>query len=488
MSTSAVITAVIAVAGIALGFLARGRRRMDLEQWSVAGRSMGPVLLWVLMAGEAFTTFTFLGAPGQAYSQGGPALFILAYGPMAYIVSFFLLPPLWRYAKRHGLLTQGDYFAHRFSSRGLGALVAVVGVVFVVPYTVIQLVGLGDIVTTVTGIPRSISLLMSFACVAVFVYVAGIRSTAWTSVLKDILIVVAVVVVGIVIPLQRFGSFGHLLNAVNAAHPGHTALPGATSTMGVTWFISTVIMSSLGFFMYPHLFQATFTARSERSIRQNATFLPLYQLALVLMFYAGLAALLTVPGLKGAQSNLALLRLVSATEPGWVAGLIGGAGALAAMVPASALVLGAATLLSRNLYQGVLRPKASQREVLRASRVLVLVVMVVALGFALTSTSALSSLLLTAYAGVSQFFPAVLLSLLWKRTSAAGVAVGIVVGEVFAFGFLTTGHSVLFGLNTGLVAMVVNLLAIVAVSAVFPARSDNRTPAAAAAVTEAEHA
>ncbi|MDA3625739.1 sodium:solute symporter family protein [Saccharopolyspora oryzae] len=479
MSTAAVIATLIAGSGIALGFAARGRKKMDLEQWTVAGRSMGPLLLWVLMAGEAFTTFTFLGAPGQAYAQGGPSLFILAYGPMAYIVSFFLLPPLWRYAKKHGLLTQGDYFAHRFQSRGLGALVAVIGVVFVVPYTVIQLVGLGDIVTTVTGIPRAVSLLVAFVFVAVFVFVAGIRSTAWTSALKDVLIIAAVIVVGVVIPLQYFGSFSGLLDAVNAAHPGHMALPGATSSMDVSWFISTVIMSSLGFYMYPQLFQATFTANSERSIRRNATFLPFYQLALLLVFFAGLTALMVVPGLKGAESNLALMKLVLVSSPDWLVGFIAGAGALAAMVPASALVLGSATLLSRNVYQGLLRPNADPRTVLRVSRALVLLVMLIALGFALTSTAALSSLLLTAYAGVSQFFPAVLLSLIWPRVSKAGVVAGILVGEGFAFGLISAGHSVLFGLNTGLVAMVLNLAVTAGVSLLTPAprRAAEQVPA-----------
>lgn len=47
---------------------------MNLEQWSVGGRGMGTLLIFLLSAGEMYTTFTFLGASGSAYGEGGPSL------------------------------------------------------------------------------------------------------------------------------------------------------------------------------------------------------------------------------------------------------------------------------------------------------------------------------------------------------------------------------------------------------------------------------
>lgn len=464
ISTVIALTTVLVATGI--GLLARGRRRMDLDQWTVAGRSLSWMLLWVLMAGDALTTSTFLGAPGQAYAEGGPSLFILCYSIMAFIMSFFLLPPLWRYAKQYNLITEGDYFAHRFDSTKLGAFVAVIGVIFVVPYAVIQLLGMGTIVSTITegAVPKTASIVVGFVCVTGFVFVAGIRSTAWTAVLKDVLIVVAVIIVGIVLPLRYFGSFPDLLHAVNEAHPGHVALPGGTPDRGVLWFLSTVILSSLGFYMYPHLFMAGLTANSERSIRRNAIVLPIYNLVVILPFFAGLTALMVVPGLSGAESNSALLSLVVHSLPEWMAGLIGGAGALAAMIPASALVLAAATLLSRNVYQGLLRPSASRQSVLRVSRILVLVVTAVALIFSLTTTDLLNNILINAYSGITQLFPGVLFSLLWRRVTKQGVVSGIIVGLVIAFGLVFSGHDPLFGINAGLVGLAANFTVNIAVS------------------------
>src|SRR6202045_4004593 len=98
MSASAVaLTIIFFIVGVgtAVGFYAGMRHKMTLEQWTVGGRGFGTVLMWLLMAGEVYTTFTFLGASGWAYSRGGPTLYILAYITLAYVASFYILPQIW---------------------------------------------------------------------------------------------------------------------------------------------------------------------------------------------------------------------------------------------------------------------------------------------------------------------------------------------------------------------------------------------------------
>src|SRR3982750_689188 len=79
----------IVAVGTAVGFLARLPHKLDLEQWTVGGRGFGLVLVWLLMAGEVFTIYTFLGASGWAYSKGAPVLYILGYAPLSLVVSYF---------------------------------------------------------------------------------------------------------------------------------------------------------------------------------------------------------------------------------------------------------------------------------------------------------------------------------------------------------------------------------------------------------------
>jgi SSS family solute:Na+ symporter len=133
------IVAVVAL-GAMVGLIAAGRRPMDLEQWTVGGRGFGVALTFLLMAGETYTTFAFLGASGWAYSRGGPTLYILAYTTLAYVVSFFILPQIWVLGRKHGMQTQSDFFRKRYENPYLTGLVCVVGIFSIIPY--LQLKGL----------------------------------------------------------------------------------------------------------------------------------------------------------------------------------------------------------------------------------------------------------------------------------------------------------------------------------------------------------
>src|SRR6202163_3572707 len=257
----AMIVGIVGV-GASIGFLAGVRRKMSLEQWTVEDIGFGRSLMFLLMAGEIYTTFSFLGASGWAYSRGGPTLYILAYVTLGYVVSFFILPPIWELGRAHGLQTESDFFQNRYNSKYLAAFVSVVGVAFIVPYLQLQITGLGIIVEVASfdGIGRTPAMVIAVSLVAAFVFASGVRAVAWVSVLKDVLMVFAALSIGIGIPYIHFGGIGPMFAALTQARPAHLTMPGATANLGHTWYISTVLMTSLGFCTWPHGFGATFTA------------------------------------------------------------------------------------------------------------------------------------------------------------------------------------------------------------------------------------
>lgn len=452
-----------------LGVYAGHHKKMDLENWSVGGRNFGGVLVWVLMAGEIYTTFSFLGASGWAYSKGAPTFYILIYIALAYVLSYFILPPIWRIGKKHQLVTQSDFFATRFNSKWLGVLVAVVGVLFIVPYLQLQLTGLGLIVDIASGgaISQNVAIVIAFVMVALFVFISGIRGTAWVSVLKDIMMIVAMIVVGIGLPYHYFGGIGPMFQKLMAEKPGFLQLPGGTPNLNVLWFMSTSLLTACGFYMWPHYFNAIFTSKSANTFKKNSIVLPIYQLGLVFVFFAGFTALLIVPGLK--NGDLSFLTLVAKTYPTWFLGLIGAAGAITAMVPSAVLILTASTLLSKNIVKEAFLPNLSTKGVGTLARWLVLVITFIALVFAIALPSALVNLLLIGYDGVTQFFPGVVLGLLWKRTSKAGVASGIIAGILVTAILVLGKMDPFFGINAGFVALVVNFVVTAVISALVPA-------------------
>jgi solute:Na+ symporter, SSS family len=449
----------IVATGSLIGLFARFHHRMGLEQWTVGGRSFGVVLVWLLMAGETYTTFTFLGASGWAYSKGGPVLYILAYQPLISVVSFYILPLVSEVGRKYDLQTQADFFQVRYGSAYLSAFVALIGVVSLLPYLQLQLTGLGLIVEVASfgAIHRTTAMVIAFALAAAFVFVSGVRGVAWVSVMKDLLLLSAAIFVGVAVPYIYFGGIGPMFAALVHAKPNHLTMPGATTDLGHSWYISSVLLTSLGFYMWPQFFAASFTARSGDVLRRNAVIMPLYSITMPLVIFVGLTAVMVLPGLG--DSNLALLAMVRKTFPAWLLGVIGGAGALTAMVAAAIQLLTGATLFAKNLCRPILAPGMTDRSVGHLAKIMVLVLTVGAVLLTIRSSATLVSLLLLGYDGVAQIFPGVVLGLFSRRVTASGVFAGIATGIAIAAFLMLTGRDPYMGLNAGFIGLCFNFAA-----------------------------
>ena len=474
MNAALVIIALAAALALALGILARRGKDMDLEQWTVGGRGFGAIFVFLLMAGEIYTTFTFLGGSGFAYGKGGPAYYILCYGTLAYVISYFMLPPIWRYAKENRLFSQSDFFIRKYDSPALGILVALVGIVALIPYLVLQFKGLGIIVEAAGygAISSTAAIWIGAAIVTAYVMVSGVHGSAWTSVAKDTMILAIAVFLGLYLPYHYYGGLGPMFAAIEQAKPGFAALPAHGE--GLWWFASTVLLTALGFYMWPHTFGSIYTAKSAQVIRKNAIVLPLYQLILLFVFFVGFAAILQVGGLTGSDIDLALFKLSLKTFDPWVVGVIGATGVLTALVPGSMILLAAATVLANNIYRP-LAPTADDARVSRLAKLLVPVVALIAVYFTLQGGQTIVALLLMGYSFVTQLFPALLLSLARNNIATrAGAAAGIIAG-VATVAAVSLSHATIATmmpwlptwvqeLNVGIIALAINVLVLAAVS------------------------
>jgi SSS family solute:Na+ symporter len=232
--------------------------------------------------------------------------------------------------------------------------------------------------------------------------------------------------------------------------------------------------------MWPQSFAACYTARHANVFRKNAIVLPLYQLVLLFIFFVGFSAALVVPGLRGSASNMALLKVSVAAFPSAVVGIIGATGVLTALVPGSMIMMTAATLFSRNLV-AVLRPGQSDDTTALLAKIMVPVVGVIAARFAISGSSTIVALLLMGYSFVTQLFPSLMCSLIRRNPATKeGVIAGILVGVGTVVYFTLTNATiakllpgapeVIRDLNVGTAALVLNILALVVVSAVTQSR------------------
>ncbi len=458
------IVGLVLLGTVALGVWGVRRVRMDPHQLIVGGRSFGTLFLWVLLAGEIYTSFTFLGASGWAYGKGAPAYYILCYGTLAYVMSYFLGPAIWRVAHQRNLLTGPDFFASQYDSQPLGVWVSLVSVVFTVPYTTLQLSGMQTLIRIAgyDSFNATVAVGVAFALIIAFVFLCGLRGVAWASVVKDILVLLAVVFAGVWLPVHFFGSPKAVIDRVLETHPGWLTLNADWSPRGTPWFVSTVVLTSMGFYMYPQSMAALYSAHSEEPIRRNAIYLPFYQLLLLLVYFAGWTALLLIPDLKGTKADESFMLVVQRYFPPWVLGTVAAAGCLAGLVPASVQLLASASILSKNLLAdqfGVAREPAAQT---LATRGLVLLLACAAFGFWVEAKATLVGLLLISYNGITQLFPGVVLSFLARKPAAASVGTGIAAGIGVLTWAAVQDVKIVGGLNLGLVALASNVAVLAA--------------------------
>jgi SSS family solute:Na+ symporter len=466
----------ILIATLLLAFYlgVRARKGQQLEEWAVGGRNFGSITMFVLMAGEIFTTYVFLGGSGGSYRMGGPIIYI--FNAFCYIVPFWILPPIWRYAKKHRVITQSDFFAKKYDSKPLGLLVAIVGVVSMIPYIVLQLKGLKIIVseTSYGAISPNLAVCIGVVAVTIFVTLSGIHGSASTAILKDILLLVVILFLGIYLPYHYYGGIKPMFETLDTAKPEFLLIP--KEGYSISWYISTCLTIGLGQYMWPQCFGASLSSKNERTLRQNAAILPLYQIILVFILFIGFTALLQIPNLQGADTDLALFKIAKATFDPWVVGVIGAAGILTALVPCSMLLLTASTILSKNIYKAI-KPNTTDEQIGRYTRICVPIVALIALFFTFFGGNSIIALLIMAYSFVLQLFPPLLCSL-WKKNpvNKTGAAAGIITGVIMvAYVTITSSTMGTFfpkapqfikDLDIGIAALVVNIVFMFAVSAI----------------------
>ncbi|WP_433869921.1 sodium:solute symporter family protein [Saccharopolyspora sp. CA-218241] len=467
MNTDAAISvgilAAFLLAAVALGLLSlRGRDRANLAEWSVGGRSLGIVLIFVLMAGETYTSFSYLGAAGWSYDYGMPVFYLIAYLAIGFAVGYLVGPILWHYAHRNHLHNITDITSHRFDSPLLGAVVAVLTTVFLLPYIQLQITGMGVVVSTISygTISLGVGYLIAFVVTEAFIILSGLRGSAWVSILKDSLVIITLLIVFVYVPVHYFGGLGPMLDRLVTERPEWLVLPGqGDESLGLMWFATTGLLNGVVYTIFPTTVAGYLGARSPGVLRRNALIMPFYQVLLFVPILLGLAAIFVVPGLT--NSNLAMFELVVDSMPAWLVGLVGVAGALSSIVPMAVFMLVIGTMWGRSILGAHPRTAPRQKQL---SQLVTFLVGLVALLFTFISPSTLVQLSVLSYQGLAQLLPVVLLSLLWKRMSTSAAAAGLASGVVVVAALVLTGNDPWYGINAGLLGLVVNVAVNVAVT------------------------
>src|SRR6201992_206236 len=189
--------AAVIVLSLALALLSRrGVIKQRAEDFFIASGQFGVLLFFFLAVGETYSITSVLGYPGGIYANGlSFVTWFLGYILLAFVVGYFLNPLIWRAGRLRGAVTLPDLLGRHFDSRALEVVGALAALLFVVTLGMQQFLGL-EIVLKALGTAVSPLLLASIAGAFAFAYLAisGIRASAYVAILKDILLILAILV------------------------------------------------------------------------------------------------------------------------------------------------------------------------------------------------------------------------------------------------------------------------------------------------------
>ena len=381
---------------------------------------------------------------------------------------YFFGPRIAALGRRFGYVTQAELFADRFDSKALSGMLAVLSLIAFVPYLTLQIKGAGYVFNVVTEgrIPVWVGAAVAYGVVLVYVLSSGVMGVAWTNTLQGIFMMVLAWSLGLYLPYKLYGGVGAMFERLATEVPEMLSAPGLTGG-GEPWswggYSSAIIVSALGFSLWPHYFMKIYTARDVRTLKKTVVFYPTFQIFLIPILFIGFAGILTFPDVTPADAILPTI-LTSLDLPAVVIGLFC-AGALAAsMSTGDAILHAAGSVLVRDLYKPLFRPQLDDTAQTRLIRVLIVLVGLVAYYFAVVSSLDLVLLLLLSYGFLAQLFPVLLVTFFWRRSTGPGVLAGLVAGFVAVIATNLWPELQWRGVHPGVWGLLVNVPVLVAVS------------------------
>jgi solute:Na+ symporter, SSS family len=466
-----------------------------LDEWGLGGRGFGTFITWFLLGGDLYTAYTFIAVPALVFGSGSIGFYAVAYTILVFPIVFIFLPRLWSVSRVHGYVTPADFIRGRYGSRGLALASAFTGILALMPYIALQLVGI-QAVLTVMGVGASsnntfvkdLPLFIAFLVLAIFTYVSGLRAPALIAFVKDTLIYLFVIVAVFYIP-TRLGGWSHIFGTAQThfasisptTHkPLGTFIPTPASVGSTQFdFASLALGSAVALFLYPHAITGTLAAKHRRAVKRNMIYLPLYSVLLALIALFGYMAI-TDPTTsanvaKTGNAQLAVPFLFQHMFPSWFTGIAFAGIIIGALVPAAIMSIAAANLFTRNVFVEFFKQDASPALQTRMSQWVSLVVKVGALLFAVELPHTFSiNLQLLGGIWILQLAPMLIGGLFtrWFHRWAllTGWAAGMIFGTIAAYNVSTPttshwagssdiefGHSIYIGLS----AVIMNLVIVV---------------------------
>lgn len=447
---------------IGIGVLYAKRANKNSEEYFLGGRSLGP---WVTaMSAEAsdMSGWLLMGLPGVAYWCGlaDAAWTAIGLAVGTYLNWLLVSKRLRRYSVRaNNSITLPEFFSNRFREKNkhIMFIAAAFILIFFTVYAASCFVTCGKLFSTLFGTPYQLMLVVGAVFVLLYTILGGFLAESVSDFMQAIVMIIAlsiVVILGTIkagglgevvdnareIPgfLEFFGLATPVVDANGQQMISEAGKPlfGEASEYGIL-SICSMMAWGLGYFGMPQVLLRFMAIRKESELKRSRRIAMVWVLiSLAVAVFIGIVGRQLFPDMhltKSAAENI-FITMTESFLPPIIAGFVM-AGILAATISSSdSYLLIAASSFSKNIFQGIFKKSATDKQVMTVSRITLLTLTVIGVLIALDENSVIFEIVSFAWAGFGATFgPVMIFSLFWKRINKPGAIAGMVSGAAMVF-------------------------------------------------------
>jgi len=420
---------------ILLGIYAHRRTKKTPEDYFLANRTFGPVILFFTLAATNFSAFTFLGFAGKAYSSGFGQYGIMGFGTAIMAIMFFIIGrKVWILGKEKGYITPPELVGDRFNSLSLRLLFMIVMIIFTIPYLATQAIGAGMLIQYMTDIGWQIGAIITMIVIMVYVLFGGMRGSGWTDFIQGLIMIIAMTM-AVVFVAVALGGFEAANIAAYEAKPELFTRPGGGDFFLPQIWFSFMLLWIFADPMFPQIFSRFYTAKNEKSLKMSMILYPIV-VSFLFLFPVLIGIWTHGTGIEIAKGSedMVLPIMVATYTPSFVFAFVM-IGALAALMStADSQLLSLSTMLSRDIPI----KKKHVSEIL-FGKIVIVILSLFAILFVIggydPKIGIMGTLVSTTFSGLAILCPTTIAALYWKRATKYGCIFSILIGEISIFLF-----------------------------------------------------
>ena len=448
--------------------------RTTSADFFLANRGLGAWVAALSSSASAESGWVTLGLVGMAFKTGVGALWIVPGTLLAFLFNWLVVADrLRQLSAERQAITVPDVLATSHPGRGstiIRLLSTIIIISMLTAYVAAQFNAAGKMFESTLDWTYGSGVVVGSAIVLIYTISGGFRAVAWTDVIQALFMIGAVLILPIVLVIHMGGPeavWNRLLELDQAATLTHPFAENAG--LALVGFLSIWLGIPLGYPGQPHVLVRFMATRDRKAVRRGA----LISTSWVFLLFTGAVMLgIVARAYYGTLDDPETVLPIAAAEflPGVIAGIVIAAVLAAICSTADSQLLVSASAISHDLYVRIFHRRPAEKMIILFDRISVLVIGLIATAIAAGEVRVIFDFVLYAWAGLGAAFgPALILTLLWRRTNAAGVIAGMLIGFSVAIVWRETLHDVLYELVPAFAAA---FLAVIFVSLITSSRSN----------------